>query len=327
MNRKTLLMLGALALLVMIPAISYAGKPVKVLYWNVQNGMWDGQNDNYQRFVDWVKGQKADICVWCEAQKIYKTDTDTNEFETAEAMVARWKRLATAYGHKYMQLSAHRDRYPQLITSRYPIKMDKLIVGNKDTLVIHGASQSVIRIGKKEIHLVTLHTWPARYSYYQREPEQQAMSIAENGGNKFRAAEMKYICENTLLASPGRDNEYWMMMGDFNSLSRRDAPAYAGRDIGINETSWLTHDYIINNTPYVDIIYKMNSGKFMKTTGDGKRLDFIYVTPALADKVVKATTVWDGYTTPVRDFDSNGKALSNFWRPSDHTPLVMLFRP
>ncbi len=29
----------------------------RLLYWNIQNGMWDGQEDYYTRFVDWVKGK------------------------------------------------------------------------------------------------------------------------------------------------------------------------------------------------------------------------------------------------------------------------------
>ncbi|MBQ2044666.1 MAG: endonuclease, partial [Bacteroidaceae bacterium] len=47
----------------------------RLLYWNIQNGMWDGQTDDYQRFTSCVEGQKPDICVWCEAQKLYVTGT------------------------------------------------------------------------------------------------------------------------------------------------------------------------------------------------------------------------------------------------------------
>ena len=55
-----------------------------LLYWNIQNGMWDGQTDDYQRFTDWVSRQQPDICVWCEAQKLYVTNTDKSEKETEE---------------------------------------------------------------------------------------------------------------------------------------------------------------------------------------------------------------------------------------------------
>ena len=37
--------------------------------------MWCGQDDNYEKFTTWVKQQDPDICVWCEAQSIYKNGT------------------------------------------------------------------------------------------------------------------------------------------------------------------------------------------------------------------------------------------------------------
>ena len=52
-----------------------SAKDVKVLYWNVQNGMWTGQEDNYDAFVGWVKSQKPDVCIWAEAETIYYTGT------------------------------------------------------------------------------------------------------------------------------------------------------------------------------------------------------------------------------------------------------------
>src|SRR5574344_2468913 len=47
---------------------------VRLVYWNIQNGMWDGEADNYDSFVTWVKGKNPDICVWCEAVPTYNWD-------------------------------------------------------------------------------------------------------------------------------------------------------------------------------------------------------------------------------------------------------------
>ena len=77
-------------------------RDVTLLYWNIQNGMWDGQTDDYQRFTSWVKAQNPDICVWCEAQKLYVTSTAKSEVETEAECMARWKRLAERYGHTYI---------------------------------------------------------------------------------------------------------------------------------------------------------------------------------------------------------------------------------
>ena len=34
--------------------------PLRVLYWNIQNGMWADQGNNYDNFVEWVKRYDPD---------------------------------------------------------------------------------------------------------------------------------------------------------------------------------------------------------------------------------------------------------------------------
>ena len=294
------------------------GKTVRLLYWNVQNGMWDGQTDDYQRFTTWVAEQNADICVWAEAQKLYVTGTDQWEPEKEEECVNRWKRLAERYGHSYVYLSAHPDAYPQLITSRYPLEAEKLIEGNADTIVCHGASWYKMEMGKKTFNIVTLHTWPQRYGYHSTEENRQE-SIAKNEGDLFRRVEMEYICKETILSHPNAKNEYWAMMGDFNSVSKVDNNVYK---LPENSTMFLVHDYITGETPYLDLIHELYPHQYLKTTGSNKRIDFIYVTPALYEKINYASVLYDGYCTPYRDEHS----VSYFWNPSDHCPILMEFK-
>lgn len=290
-----------------------------LLYWNIQNGMWDGQTDDYQRFTDWVSRQQPDICVWCEAQKLYVTNTDKSEKETEEECLARWRRLAERYGHPYVYLSAHPDNYPQLITSRFPMEAEQLITGNADTVVCHGASWYKLRLKKKKtLNLVTLHTWPMGYGY--RVPAEKRKESQANGeGDKFRRTEMEYICKTTVLSHPKAGKELWAMMGDFNSISRVDDETY---QLPENTTRYLLHDYIRTSTPYIDLIKATYPQEFMRTTGGNSRIDFIYVTPALFDKVRYAAILKDDYTTPVR----NPQKISNFWHPSDHLPILMKFQ-
>ena len=63
---------------------------LRLLHWNIQNGMWDGQNDNYDRFVNFVKAQDPDVCVWCEAQSIWKTDSDQKMDKEDRYLVDNW---------------------------------------------------------------------------------------------------------------------------------------------------------------------------------------------------------------------------------------------
>ena len=57
------------------------------------------------------------------------------------------------------------------------------------------------------------------------------------------------------------------------------------------------------------------------TGGKGSRIDFVYCTKPLYDRITYADIIWDDYTTPIRDPQN----LSNFWRPSDHLPIVVDF--
>ena len=51
---------GTLAFLVGMLAGTACGA-TRLLYWNIQDGMWDGQADNFNRFVGWVQKQAPDI--------------------------------------------------------------------------------------------------------------------------------------------------------------------------------------------------------------------------------------------------------------------------
>ena len=227
--------------------------------------------------------------------------------------------MAERYGHRYVYLSAHPDNYPQLITSRYPLEPEKLITGNADTMVCHGASWYKLTIDKKKaLNLVTLHTWPMGFGF--RVPADKRKESQEKGeGDTFRRTEMEYLCKATVLTHPNAKKELWAMMGDFNSVSRVDNDTYQHP---YNSTKFLVHDYIRSETPYIDLIKDFYPQGFISSTGGKSRIDFIYVTPALRKKVTHAAILRDDYTSPVR----NPQKISNFWHPSDHLPILMTFK-
>ena len=293
-------------------------KPLRVLYWNIQNGMWDGQTDNYQRFTDWVGQQNPDVCVWAESVSLYYTNTAESLPQQERYLPNNWEELAARYGHKYIYMGGHRDDYPQVITSRFPIENMKRITGNgQDSIVTHGAGWARIRFNGKQLNIVTLHTWPQRYSFGIPKEEREA-SKAANGGDKYRRMEMEYICKETIAQSGNAQNEYWMMMGDFNAKSRSDNSFYNWPE---DTTAFLVHDYIHSNTPYIDVIKEKYPNEFFTTTGGKTRIDFFYCTEPLYKAITEAEVISDSYTTPVR----NPQKISNFWHPSDHRPILVEF--
>ena len=84
------------------------------------------------------------------------------------------------------------------------------------------------------------------------------------------------------------------------------------------------HDYVRNNTPYIDVIERFYPGDFQKTTVSGRRIDMVYVTPALFGKVTSARVIREGFADCYRD--PRGKEIHNFCHPSDHFPVFVTIK-
>ena len=317
MKRYLFLLLAAT---VLACGCSHETKHVRLIYWNIQNGMWDGQNDNYDRFVNWVKEKDPDICVWAEAQSIFYTDTDECMKEEEMYLVKHWDELAARYGHKYVYIGGYRDDYPQAITSKYPIENVDRIIGNEaDSVVRHGCGWAKVQIAGKEVNIVTLHLAPHKWAPGLGSDAEREESAKQNGGDKYRRMEIQYVCEHTVGTCPEAKDQLWMMMGDFNSRSRSDNAFYKYAD---DDTKLYVHDYISQNTPYKDALIEKHPGVMHVTMHYAARLDYIYMTQPLLDKVEDVYVCRDFYTEPVRD----PQELSNFWRPSDHRPIIADFK-
>lgn len=89
-----------------------------------------------------------------------------------------------------------------------------------------------------------------------------------------------------------------LMTGDFNAISSVDNYHYQ-KDL--SDPVFLVHDYVRNNTPYIDVIERMYPGEFQSSTLVGRRIDMVYVTPALFERVLKASTIYDGFAKASRD--------------------------
>ncbi|MCH3940024.1 MAG: hypothetical protein LKK16_00400 [Bacteroidales bacterium] len=317
--KSTLLITVGLILLSAQPSLaSGRTERLRLLYWNIQNGMWDGQNDNYDRFVEFVRSQDPDICVWCEARTNYQTDTAKAMEPKGVYLPDNWGYLASRYGHKYWYIGAYHDRFPQVITSRYPIENVERIYGEQpDNIVAHGSGWARIDFRGNMINIVTVHTWPQKYGFNVPENARR-QSSDRNEGDFCRRREIEYICSKTILSSPDADKENWMMMGDFNAVSRVDCAAY---DLAEDSPAYLTHDYVAQNTPYIDAVSHTHKGAFIPSTFSGRRIDFLYCNAPVMKHLVSAEILSEGYVKPQRDARSG----HNFCRPSDHLPILAVF--
>lgn len=304
----------ALAILgLVLPSLASA-QSLRVLYWNIQNGMWADQENNYDNFVSWVKEMNPDICVWCEASTIYYSGTADVMPEEDRYLPANWSSLAARYGHPFSIVAAQRDEYPQVVTSRFPLQHVAALCGNgSDTLVVHGAGWIKAKTGDREMNFVTVHLKPFLYGYDVPKAD-RAESAARFEGEYFRIAEMDYIFDHTIRTRPAPDNENWFMMGDFNSRSRVDNYQYGWSE---DSKRFMVHDHIAAKSPYRDLVAEKFPGEFQKTDGSGNRIDFVYVTPQLLDAISGVKVIHDGWAAHYKS------GVSKFYRPSDHFPIVV----
>lgn len=286
---------------------------LRILYWNIQNGMWSDQGNNYDNFVKWVLRYDPDICVWCEASTIYETGTYTAMDSGRRYLPANWDKLGARYGHQYSSLSAWKDNYPQAITSRYPIKKLAEIydLGNGNA-IMHGAGLFSIEVSGRTLNFVTLHLWPQKYSPKATDRDASAAAFE---GYEYKKVEMNGVLELTVGNPAYASCKDWMIMGDLNSRLLSEEWVYKlGEDSiyysGVNE--------IVKNSDCVDVLSNFHPGRHFTSTSGVARVDYVFASPSVFGSVVDAYVVMDDWTMPVQSAQ-----FSDFCLPSDHRPILV----
>lgn len=291
----------------------------KLISWNIQNGMWSDQANNYDNFVEFIKTTDPDICVFCEAK--------TTHLEQGQEpyLPGGWDKVAARYGHEYVYLAQEQDDSPQVITSKYPIRNIKRIAGNgNDTIVGHGAGWVQIDMDGKTYNIVCMHALPfARSTGGSGRPAGGFGGFGGFGGrggstasDEFRKKEVEFVCKTTILTYEHPERELWLMMGDFNSISSIDNDHY---QLKADTSVYWVHDYIRNSTPYIDVIANKHPGEFIQSSQNGRRIDFIYATEPVIRQIKSAEILNSGYT------EQHRVQGAQYWVPSDHRPILIEF--
>ena len=299
---------------------------VRVLYWNIQNGMWSDQGNNYDNFVAWVKEYDPDICVWCEAGSIWETNSNKS-LSTADRYLPNngssqdtnrgWYELAKRYGHDYARLGGKRDNYPQEVTSKYPITtlLKITTTDNSSKPVAHGAALQQVNVNGRKFNFITMHPWPQAYGYGVSAAN-QTESAAKREGDYFREFEMNYVLNQTYLSPTYGKLSNWILVGDMNSISVVDNYHY-GYDP--DTCLFLCQNVVRNKTDLIDVIEMKYPNTFLGTTQSGRRIDYVYISPDLAPYVKNAYIIKDDWTT------ISFSGINNFYYPSDHRPILVDF--
>lgn len=273
---------------------------LRVLYWNIQNGMWYDQY-GYDHFVEFVNRFSPDICVWCEARTNYESGSDTwIPVEQDSYLPGNWTALAARYGHQYVGISRRdQEAYPQVVTSRYPI--EKLLQLGKiegESPIMHGAGLFKVNTPAGGYYFVTLHLNP------------------HSDEDAERLREITRILEKTVLDNYWVPDRGWFVLGDFNSHSRKDAAFLS--NLEVDSPKYWVHDHIASETSLVDLLATRYPGKnYFTTTYGFSRFDYIYLDAGTYSRVRNAGVITSTWTTP------EPTGLSNFYTPSDHRPILV----
>ena len=130
------------------------------------------------------------------------------------------------------------------------------------------------------------------------------------------AREHATVLRQSYLRDPGASNQFWVVAGAYNSISHVDARIHG---IPSDSPRYAVHRWLADNTPLVDVMHEWLPNDFQVTCGAWSRLDYVYLTRGLYNRVLEARIVVDRYTRPTYTGESD------IWRPSDHRPIIVDF--
>lgn len=89
--------------------------------------------------------------------------------------------------------------------------------------------------------------------------------------------------------------------------------------LSADSSIYCVHDYIRNQTPYIDVIADKHPGEFIQSSQNGRRIDFIYATEPVIRQIKSAEILNSGYT------EQHRATGASYWIPSDHRPILIEF--
>lgn len=268
-------------------------KQLKIISYNVYNGMKLDESEGKQKYIDWAKAQDADIIAWQEMN-----------FFTREKL----EKFAASYGHKYAVLLKESPDdpafFPVAITSKYPIVNVNKMVDN----LWHGALFADVG----NYHFVITHMnpfWTAKRIdeinliidsiKYSRDPN--GKWIIAGDLNSFSPADKPDYDKSTLLEDikekqkkrPILDN---LVNGQLSYTVQQNL-----LDAGYIDALKIKHKEFISTAP-TKVFYDQASVPL--------RYDYIYVSPPLKDNVIDVKVLKDDFTD----------------KYSDHYPVQMIIK-
>ena len=310
---------------------------LRIMTYNVQNGMWGDEPNNYENFVAWMQGQDPDICIFCESSTIYNPGTHTrcdnperylpygkgNNWERGtdpNLEPEGWIELSSRWGHPYGKIGAHIDNHPVVVTSKYPITLVQKLGAECPDKIWHGGIHAQVTVNGERINIVGYHTWPFGYGR-DVEKADRLKSTYAFGGDLYREYETEYFMNSTILNPAYAGEKLWIITGDTNCRSPLDDTHL---EYGIGSPRYGSNQCVLN-TGVRDMVKEYYSPDrrdvHVRTTQGGARIDIMYGSDEMANRVIRAEAPRDGFT-----WAPYNKEARFYDKSSDHLPVIVDFK-
>jgi endonuclease/exonuclease/phosphatase family metal-dependent hydrolase len=177
---------------------------------------------------------------------------------------------------------------------------------------------------EKPLNIVPIHAYAFRYGRSIKGKTKaetdslRKISAARYDGEYQRIKEFKYTIDHTVGKSQNPDEEYWMMVGDFNGYSRRDNYKYKYNDASLG---FASQEFMNSHeSPYYDVVSEMLPGAFQPSHKNTHRIDYVFATKALLNACAGVICPRDEFCKP-RKVEGHKYCL-----PSDHSPIIVDFK-
>ena len=288
MNKTKLKITALLGGIILCTSSAYASldeaKQLKIISYNVYNGMKLDESEGKQQYIDWAKAQDADIIAWQEMN-----------FFTREKL----EKFAADYGHKYAVLLKESPDdpafFPVAITSKYPIVNVNKVVDN----LWHGALFADVG----NYHFVITHMnpfWTAKRIdeinliidsiKYSRDPN--GKWIIAGDLNSFSPADKADYDKSTLLEDIKEKQKKRPILENLVNGQLSYTVQQNLLDAGYIDALKLKHKEFISTAP-TKVFYDQASVPL--------RYDYIYVSPPLKNNVIDVKVLKDDFTDNYSD--------------------------